>query len=259
MVSLPALGAVRLYPRARDAIVRLIGELFRHSQDGLDPDDRSTPARRLRRPPNRPEPTEGAGTRFVATGRRSVLRLLAGMVRANRPWQLFTGLSRALAGVFATAAFALINNAVWQMGDSLDPPRHLLIALGSIAALVGWLIIDHELWERPSTEQARDRARLYNTATAVTLTLGVLALYAVLFGLLLVSVPIVLTPEVFQENVQHHVHWNDYLGVVWFATSASMVGGALGSGLEDDLVVRQAAYGERQRRRRAEDGDAPTG
>jgi hypothetical protein len=41
----------------------------------------------------------------------------------------------------------------------------------------------------------------------------------------------------------------DYADIVWFTASASMVGGALGAGLEDDAVVRLATYGERQRLR----------
>lgn len=35
------------------------------------------------------------------------------------------------------------------------------------------------------------------------------------------------------------------------------VGGALGVGLEDDRVVRQAAYGERQRQGQRQDTDWP--
>lgn len=48
-------------------------------------------------------------------GLHGQLRLLVGMVKANRPWMLFTTLSRAHAGVFATAAFAFINSSTWQV------------------------------------------------------------------------------------------------------------------------------------------------
>ena len=49
--------------------------------------------------------------------------------------------------------------------------------------VVAWLIIDGELWDRPddNSAQARERSRLYNTSTVVTLTTGVLICYLALY------------------------------------------------------------------------------
>ncbi|MGW1800008.1 hypothetical protein ACWCQN_29640 [Streptomyces sp. NPDC001984] len=52
---------------------------------------------------------------YVLPGVRGRLRLLGGMVRVNRPWLLFIGLLRALAGVFATAAFGLVSSDIWRV------------------------------------------------------------------------------------------------------------------------------------------------
>lgn len=186
---------------------------------------------------------------------RARLRLLAGMVRANRPWRLFAGLSKALAGVFGTAALVMLNSVGWQLGDTLGAGRLVLLAALSVTALTTWLIVSHELWERPDTEQGKRLARLYNATTAITLGLGVLALYAGLFAVLTAVSAVVFDASVLQSTLRHAPTWVDRLGIVWFATSAAMVGGALGSGLEDDSVVRQAAYGERQRQRAAQDAD----
>jgi hypothetical protein len=176
------------------------------------------------------------------------------MVRANRPWQLFLGLSKTLAGVFAVAAFAMVTSDVWRLATALSPVRQAVVALLSITALVAWLIVDHELWERPEGRQARDRAVLYNVATAITLILGVVCLYAVVLGMLAGAVALVLDPGVLGAVLGRPPRWTDYAGVVAFTSSASMVGGALGAGLEDDTAVRQAAYGLRQRERR-QNGD----
>jgi hypothetical protein len=247
LVSLPALGTLRLYPRVREAVVALIAHLFAdHPASTGKP-----PAARLgrARPLSRDEDDLPAGTLFVVPGARGNLRLLAGMVRANRPWRLFRGLSKALAGVFAVAAFALTSSDVWRLAPPLGPERQTILTLAAIAALVTWLVVDHELWERPEGRRARDRAVLYNAATVVTLTLGVLVLYAVLIAVLIPVVALLLDGGVLQTVMGRYPTWTDYADIVWFTASASMVGGALGAGLEDDSVVRLATYGERQRQR----------
>ena len=106
--------------------------------------------------------------RFVLPGIRGQARLLAGMVRANRPWRLITGLSGALAAALAAGAFAVVTSDIWRLADSLGPLRLSVATVFSIGAMVAWLVIDHELWERPGGRVARDRARLFNTATVLT-------------------------------------------------------------------------------------------
>jgi hypothetical protein len=51
---------------------------------------------------------------FVSSRITGRLRLLAGMVRANRPGRALLGLSKLLVGAFGTAAFALTTNTIWQ-------------------------------------------------------------------------------------------------------------------------------------------------
>ena len=111
--------------------------------------------------------------------------LVAGMVRANRPWRLMLGLSSALAAALATSAFGLTQDTIWLLADALGPWRLSLAALGSIATLVVWLIADHELWERRNGYAARlgHPIGLYNAATVITVLLGVVSLYVALLVL----------------------------------------------------------------------------
>jgi hypothetical protein len=229
VVSLPTLGALRLNRRAERVIVAAVADLT-HPGSGT--------ARPRVRPPK--------GTR---------LRLLVGMVRANRPWRLFFGLSQALVGVIGTAALGMLNSTGWQLGATLGAGRLGIIAALSCAALTAWLIVDHELWERPDDEESRQLARLYNTSTAVTLMLGVACVFLALLVLLTAVSALVIDPQVLREALRHAPTWADRFGIVWFAASAAMIGGALGSGLEHDDVVREAAYGERQRRRSQKQAD----
>ncbi len=129
-------------------------------------------------------------------------RLLAGMVRANRPWRLVTGLSKAMAGAFATGAIALATSTIWLFADLMGPWRMSAATDLSIAAMVVWLIVDHELWERPASRQERARSTLYNVATVMTLLIGVLAFHVALFGLLLFTAGVALPPSLFAQTLE---------------------------------------------------------
>ena len=123
-------------------------------------------------------------------------RLLLGMVLANRPWLLVPGLKSALVAALATGAVATINSTVWLLADSLSWWRLLVATVASIALVVAWLVIDGELWDRPDDDsaEARERSRLYNLSTLMTLTTGVLICYLALYVVNLVWALFVLDP-----------------------------------------------------------------
>lgn len=283
VISLPPLGVTLLHRRVREGIVQLVNELYEGSPelaraDGEERDDRGvdagTNAGEARRPSQRPHqlvrrrltelispirritPTDDddvVDVRFVSPTIRGHLRLLGGMVLANRPWRLFTTMKSALAAAFATAAYALVMPVIWQMADSLGWARLSGLMVLSITAMVAWIIVAHNLWERTADGASRDQTALYNAATALTLTVAVLFSYAVLFALVLVAALIFLDSGFLQSILGHPVGFSDYMRLAWMTTSLSTVAGALGSGLEDEETVREATYGYRQRRRAAPD------
>ena len=105
------------------------------------------------------------------------------MVLANRPWLLVPGLKSALVAALATGAVATINSTVWLLAGSLSWWRLVVATIASVALVVAWLVIDGELWDRPEDDspQARERSRLYNASTLVTLMAGVLICYLALY------------------------------------------------------------------------------
>ena len=176
---------------------------------------------------------------------RGNVRLLLGMVAANRPWRLAVGLSRALAAALGAAAFALVTSDIWRLADSLGPVRLAGLTLLSVGATVVTLIVAHELWEHGGDGLRREQAVLFNAATTITVVLGVLVLYAALFALALAGGWLVLANGPLAKTLGHPPNPSDYLRLAWLVSSLSMVGGALGGGLESDETVRQAAYGYR--------------
>ena len=179
-------------------------------------------------------------------------RLLWGMVLANRPWLLVPGLKSALVAALATGAVATINSTVWLLAGSLSWWRLVVATFASVALVVTWLVIDGELWDRPDdgSAEARERSRLYNTSTLLTLSAGVIICYLALFVVNLLWALFVLDPAVMGGYLRTSLGYRDLFVLAWFVASAATVGGGLGTGLESDEAIRAAAYSKREEERR---------
>jgi uncharacterized membrane protein len=256
LLSLPALGALQLHRRARDAVLRLVDGLMGESLE-LSRHDSVERRRRVGRrlaelaaPERRvvPDDDDDVDIRFVAAVVRGNLRLLGGMLRANRPWRLIVRLSSALAAAVAAVVFSLVTSDIWRVADSLGWPRLLALTVLSLAAIVAILIVAHGLWERALTERAREQVVLFNVATVLTLVLGVVCLYTALLVLALAGAWLALDESILSQALGHRATFGDYAKVAWLASSLATVAGALGAGLESDEAVREAAYGYRPER-----------
>jgi hypothetical protein len=139
----------------------------------------------------------------------------------------------------ATAGFFITNSNAWAISDQLGAWRLLLVALAAFAGLLAWIIVAHSLWERPSASDDPAVTKRVNAATVVTLALGLLLGYVVLYLLVLAAMGLAVPNSFVVRNLQHGAGAEDYIAAAWFATSLATVAGALGSGLESDDEVRQ--------------------
>ncbi|WP_020497210.1 hypothetical protein [Sciscionella marina] len=240
MISLPAVGGLGARRGLRQVVLRLLGDLL----------DETAPA--LRSSVRRASLEEGH--RYTVAPGPGWPRLIGGMVRANRPWRLIFGLSSALAAALATSAFGLSSSTIWQIGDLLDPVRRVLAAVASVVLLVSWLIAAHRLWERGKHRASgfRRLAVLYNASTVVTLFVGVGVLYLGLFAINLGIAAFLVPESLLSSTLGHPVGTGTYLSLAWGFTTMGVIAGAMGSSLESDAAVRQAAYGYREEQRRRE-------
>jgi hypothetical protein len=259
LVSVPALGPVALDERVRDAVLRLVEGLLGESVDDSDREDDRRRQERIRgrlqelASPSvgRAEAKEDNSVRFVRAVVRGNLRLLFGMVRANRPWRLIVGLSGAIAAALGVDIFGIASPGVWKIADGMSAWRLIVVCAASIVATWVALIVAHRLWEDLDSESARsnpsarERVVLFNLATSLTVAIGVLSLYLALLAINAVSAFVLIAPSVLQSQVGHPVHTGDYLGMAWVVTSLATLGGALGAALENHDAVQAAAYGRR--------------
>jgi hypothetical protein len=256
VVSLPALGGTQVYRRSKQVMLQMVDELTGREGGGENRYGLDSTLSRLLAPVQRQEHDgeHEADVRYTTTRRRGRLRLLSGMVRSNEPAQLVFGLRSALAAAVATSAFGLSSSTIWQIGDQLGAFRQVIAAVLSVALLVGWMILAHGLWEkrRDNSENDRDQVLLYNTSTVATLTIGIGVMYLGLFVINLVVALFLVPPNLLASSLGHPADFTRYLALAWGFTTMGVVAGALGSSLESDQAVRQAAYGYREEQRRRE-------
>ncbi|MEU7791315.1 hypothetical protein [Amycolatopsis sp. NPDC049159] len=265
MVSLPALGALRLRGRVSRLVVHLVRHLVAHrSAKEADPPRGMLDRLRELVAPTRHMRGRGAADEHLAlVGVRGRLRLLAGMIRDNRPWRLVPNLAGAAAAAAATAAYGIITTSFWKLAEALPGLRLAGITVLAIVVMAGWLMVHNRLWDSPSGHLDRRKALLYNASTVLTLSIGVACMYVILFVLALVASVVLVEGTYFGEVLGHPAGPVSYLKLVWLATSVGIVAGAVGSSVEDEERVRRATYSrrerERQQRNRERAEEAETG
>ncbi|GGP18024.1 hypothetical protein LDL08_07685 [Nonomuraea glycinis] len=255
VVSVPALGPVEVDKRLEETVLRIVeGALYeqvpRHDAHSADTDGHLGMRQwleKLTSPVGRPDEPEQGTFRLVTAATRGNIRLLAGMVRANQPWKLVSGLSRALVAALGTAAAALTSPGIWRIADGMGAGRLTLLTVGSLLAIGLTLILVHGLWENTPDgsrrREIREQVMLFNLATMITVTIGILTLYLAQFLIVLLVGLALITPGVLENELKHPVGPVDYMLLSWLAASMAVVGGALGAALENEDVVRAAAYG----------------
>ena len=272
LISLPALGGLRLRHHVTRTLVYLVDRM--HHAGSTEPareaaEDRAVTASRrgrlLRRRTEWASPVrevrssrEDIDTSLALTGTRGRLRLLAGMVRNNRPWQLVPHLAGATAAAAGTAAFGIFYSSIWSMADALSPLRLTVISVLAIGAMVAWLLFYNHLWDSAAGHYSRKNAALYNAATLCTLTLGVACMYALLYTAALLSALTVIDSGYLASRLGHPAGFGDYATLAWLSCSMGIVAGALGSTLEDEQAIRQATYSRRERDRQAQHRTDPS-
>ncbi|HEY1914170.1 MAG TPA: hypothetical protein VGH27_01215 [Streptosporangiaceae bacterium] len=246
LISLPAVGWLRPRQQVRDTMVYLVGRL--NEEQGPLP-RRVTEWSSIVRETRSHDPDVDLSLALV--GWRGQARLLAGMVRDNRPWQLVPHLASATAAAAAAAAFGIFYSSILGMAEALPAWRLALIMVAAMAMLAGWLLVYNHMWEPPAGHRTPAEAMIYNASTAVTLMVGVACMYGILYAISLAAALLVLDDGYLSSQLGRPVGFGDYATLVWLASSIGVAAGALGSSLDSEEAVLKAAYSRREQERRA--------
>ncbi|UOQ94829.1 hypothetical protein MUO14_07835 [Halobacillus shinanisalinarum] len=276
LISLPGLGSTPMYKRIREAILQLVNEMYYGSSE----EDREQAEQRIQAkdsdkheelknkkstrlvgkrafellsPIQRETPAEHESkidVRFTIKSRVSgALRILTGMVRANRPWAMFPAFMKVIIIAFTTGSYALVFPTLWQLSNNYSTWRMFMLSVISILAMVVWIILVHRLWERKADGETDYLRKLYNAATFFTLFFTVTMYYFILFLLFSVAVILLIPIGMLESQLSGSIGYINYFYIAWTATSISTIIGALGSALENEEVVLASTYGYRQRQR----------
>jgi hypothetical protein len=256
LISVPAFGAVGVEERVREAVLDLVSGLVGVRGEAEDGDGERIRDRlqELASPLGEAQVRDDGRIRFTTAVIRGNLRLLVGMVRANRPSRVIVRLSRALVAALGTAAYVLASAGYWNLEVHMTWPRLLGLVLVSVVATSVALIAAHDLWERASTPEERERVVLFNVVTTLTVVIGVMSLFGILFVVAALCAAALIPPEAFEQETGISPGVVDYVRFGLFASAVATLASALGSMVEDDLAVRDAAYGYRPQPDDAEDG-----
>ncbi|GAA4284453.1 hypothetical protein GCM10022261_19840 [Brevibacterium daeguense] len=249
MVSVPSLGAFRVTKRARRLVSALTSSAQQNTYDY--PSEELMQQIMASRPVYRhAEPENDDVVSIFLPGARNRLELLSGMIRSNQPGRLVPALTNSIALALATGAFGVFYGSIWNLADALHPLRLLLISVAVTAVLGIWLIGRNDLWARGRNPAAAWQPRLDNAATVITISLGVVQIYLVIFAVLFVLALTIVEKGYLEEQLGHAVNAVDYLHLSWLSASLGTLAGALGSNFNSEEMIREATYSRRVYERR---------
>ena len=236
LVVVPALGVVQVPTRVRKACLTLVEEI-------LDFDDDDSVDDLLRRARQRSEDIEEhAGensAQFAARVLGGNVGGLLGLVRNNRPLTLALRLTQLIAVTAAAGALMLITPDIWVLASNYGPGRLGLLSLIAVAAVTASLIVGARLWEKPRRRAEREQVTLFNVATV---TIGVTVFYLAVFLLALAAAFLLLDGGSFKQLSDQEWRVGRIVDIAWMTASLATLGGAVGAGLEEDDIIRAAAY-----------------
>lgn len=254
LISLPSFGAFPLKKRIIKALTYIVEVLNKHNQEDIKEVTSGINRIFLFSKIKRVIPEEDTNTdiRYILQSRLiGWLRVISGMVFANRPWQAIGTFKRILTLAFATGTYISIFSIPWQLSVAYTPSRFVALMLLSMTGMVVWIIFAHHLWEKSTSKSQSQYRLLYNITTVMTLIVITIINYSVLYILFMLSISLFVPEGIFdvvtKEGANDSIE--NYLRLAWLTTSLGLLVGAVGATVEKEENIRRFTYSYRQRNR----------
>jgi len=170
---------------------------------------------------------------------------IADAVRRARPWQFPLRFSRLTAAAFSALLILLITAEAWDLGMSQRPP---FVTGLSVVTLVGasvYLLRRQGLLVRREVARLTELTVVSNVSTVISVALGLLTTYAMLFGTTLLLGRTLYRPRLvaaWADSLGGEVTWVHYLVLAAFVASLGLLIGALGASFEGQSYFRHVAW-----------------
>jgi hypothetical protein len=170
---------------------------------------------------------------------------IADGVRRARPWQFPLRFSRLTAAAFSALLILMMTAEAWDLGMSQEP---IFVVVLSLATLVGasvYLLRRQGLLVRRQISRLTELTVVSNVSTVISVALGMITTYAMLFGTMLVLARALYRPRLvaaWAESLGGSVGWAQYLVLAGFVASLGLLIGALGASFEGQTYFRHVAW-----------------
>lgn len=170
---------------------------------------------------------------------------IADGVRRARPWQFPLRFSRLTAAAFSALLILMMTAEAWDLGMSQQPIFVLLLSLATLVGASVYLLRRQGLLVRRQISRLTELTVVSNVTTVISVVLGMITSYAMLFTTTLVLGRALYRPRLvaaWAESIGAAVSWRHYLVLAGFVASLGLLIGALGASFEGQTYFRHVAW-----------------
>lgn len=179
---------------------------------------------------------------------KAVLKGLPDIVSAvaeAKPWLYPFRLSRLTTAAASTLVILVITAEAWDLGMSQPTGRVVAFSCLALFGTSTYLLKRQQLLARRRTPRPSEQRVVSTTAIVLSLLLGMLTTYVLLFGVTLLLAETFFSAKLAAEwaaSVERTIGFGDYLRMAGFVASLGLVIGSLGASFEARGYVRHIAY-----------------